>query len=140
MTKEDQDQGPKFKVVDRRGVTDEGTEVAGKGSQNTEPKKPLESAEPKTRPPVSFLLFVQSLAHQAMMALGMVPWPDSGLIKVELTLAKETIDILQMLKEKTLGNLSQEETVLLDSLLYQLKIAFVELSKNPQGPTSSFIK
>src|SRR5690606_5417516 len=85
------------------------------------------------RPPMSFSLFIQSLAHQAMMGLGIVPWPDSGLVKAELDLAKETIDVLVILKDKSKGNLSQEEQLMLDSMLYQLQIAFVEISKNPQG-------
>jgi len=78
---------------------------------------------------MSFSLFAQYFANQAMMALGMIPWPDSGLVRVELMLAKETIDILHMLKEKTSGNLDKDETRLIETLVYQLKLAYVEIAK-----------
>jgi hypothetical protein len=85
------------------------------------------------RPPMTFSMLVQSFAHQAMIGLGLVPWPDSGLVKIELNFAKESIDLLTMIKEKTKGNLTAEEQVMLDSLLYQLQVTFVDVSKSPAG-------
>lgn len=137
MTKHRDEKEPAFKVVDRRRFTEDGEET--NPHETEEPKKAptlndetnASSSKAKTsvRPPMTFSFFVQSLVHQAMMALGMVPWPDSGLVKLELQLAKETIDILVMLKEKTAGNLSNEEQPVLDTLLYQLQIAYVDIAK-----------
>lgn len=145
MTEKDPKE-PAFKVVDRRGFTEDGAE---RENRENEPKpkvkaedrsKNADADEGFVRPPISFGLFVQSLAHQAMMGLGIVPWPDSGLVRLELTLAKETIDILQILKTKTANNLSKEEQALLDTLLYQLQIAFVEISNRAPDNSGSIIK
>lgn len=148
MPKDMEEQEPAFKVVDRRRFTEEGQERAGieEKEEASSPKdksfeSPMaEKAKEAVRPAMNFSLFVQSLAHQTMMALGLVPWPDSGLIKKELTLAKETIDILQMLKEKTINNLTKEEESLLNNLLYQLQVAFVEISKQPSHLNNTIIK
>jgi hypothetical protein len=125
-------QEPSFKVVDRRRFDEEGEEKPG---QDREPA-PQQLNVPKTeysRPPMSFSLFLQTLAHQAMMGLALVPWPDSNLIKKDLVMAKETIDILVMLRDKTVNNLSPEEESMFQGLLYQLQIAFVEISNMPDG-------
>lgn len=121
----EKDDKASFKVVDRRaaqGALDD------EASKTTKPHS--EKAEPK-RPPINFIMFTQSLAHQAMMGLGIAPWPDSGLVRVELSLAKEMIDILIMLQKKTTNNLDKEEQELLDTLVYQLQAAFLEIAKKP---------
>lgn len=123
-----------FKVVDRRSIVEEDDGCCGGHHHHHDaPTETEHSHAPKGRPVMSFALFIQSLAHQAMMGLGIVPWPDSGLVKIELDLAKETIDILAIMKDKTKNNLSAEEQTMLDSLLYQLQIAFVEIAKNPSA-------
>ncbi len=144
MSKRPEEQEPSFKVVDRRRFDEEGREKpccdhdhthdhAHAPEQSKEPKQEKASAEPTRTPrealPMSFSLFVQTLAHQAMMGLGLVPWPDSGLVKQDKTLAKETIDLLQMLKTKTQNNLEKDEQELLEGMVYQLQIAFVEIFK-----------
>lgn len=141
---------PAFKVVDRRRFTEEGQEKDGGELQEQEDERAQASRAKKTddayasahdpRPAMSFSLFVQSLAHQAMMGLGIVPWPDSGLVRTELDLTREMIDILKILKDKSTGNLTKDEQHLLDGLLYQLQVAFVEISKKPSGDTSPIIK
>ncbi len=130
---------PAFKVVDRRSHATEEDGCCGGHDhhhhhQEAKDTAPADSgAVDSERPAMTFSWFVQTLAHQAMMGLGIVPWPDSGLVKIELGLAKETIDILAMLKEKSQGNLTNDEQLMLDSLIYQLRVAFVEISKSPQG-------
>lgn len=125
MAIDEKDEKPSFKVVDRRASV--GEETAPK----EEPKR-QESVPLKERPPLSFSLFIQSLAHQAMVGLGIAPWPDSGLLRAEPNLAKEMIDILIILQKKTAGNLDKEEQVLLDTMVYQLQVAFVEITNKPQ--------
>lgn len=137
MIDEKNEKAPAFKVIDKRGVVEDEDDCC-KDHHHDEHQKPSEQATEKkhddgtSRPPMSFSMFIQSLAHQSMMGLGIVPWPDTGLVKLELDLAKETIDILQILKDKSKGNLTHDEQVMLDSILYQLQVAFVEISKNPQ--------
>lgn len=134
-----------FKVVDKRRFTEEGAERCVEHEEQAVDPRPnvtesFHNDAPKHKPVMSFTLFVQSLVHQAMMGLGLVPWPDSGLVKQELELAQQTIDILVILKEKTAGNLTKEEQGLLDGILYQLQVAFVEIAKMPPANPGSVIK
>lgn len=137
MSKPDEKE-PAFKVVDKRRFDEEGQERDGAIPKEAEPKAeeklPTEEA-PKSpeRPQLTFAMFVQSLAHQAMMGLGIVPWPDAKIIKKDLNLAREMIDLLDLLKTKTAGNLDKDEEAMLSGLLYQLKVAFVEISNEPIG-------
>ena len=81
-------------------------------------------------PEVEFSNFVLSLAATAMVQLGMVPDPESGETVVpNLPIAQHTIDTLALLREKTAGNLDDEEEKLLDSMLYELRLRFVEAGK-----------
>ncbi len=77
---------------------------------------------------VNFAAFVFSLGRSAFIHLGEEPDPMSGEKKVSLPLAKETIDIISMLEEKTKGNLTQEEDQLMKNLLYALRMRFVEIA------------
>ena len=61
------------------------------------------------------------------MAMGLIPWPETGLIEARLGHAQETIDILSILHEKTKGNLSIEEKQLFDTILYELRMTFVQV-------------
>ena len=72
-----------------------------------------------------------SLGTSALYHLGVVPHPETGekLEPPELVLARNTIDTLEMLEEKTRGNLAEAERELLESLLYELRMRFVEAEK-----------
>ena len=105
----------------------------GKGASEAD----VEQA-PQTREiPVDFGSFVVSLSTSALVSLGRVPNPESGRIDRDLEAARHTIDILRMLKEKTQGNLEPEEERLLGSLLYDLRMAFVEVLKQYGGAAAS---
>ena len=81
-------------------------------------------------PKVDFSTFVLSLGTTALYQMGLVPDPENGESAVADSLvAQQTIDTLEMLREKTLGNLSDEERKLIDSLLYELRIKFVEINR-----------
>ena len=78
-------------------------------------------------PVIDFSNFVLSLAATAMVQLGLVPDPETGeTVEINLPIAQHTIDTLVMLREKTQGNLDDEEEKLLDSMLYELRMRFVE--------------
>ena len=78
-------------------------------------------------PALSFPAFVLSLAHTAAVHFGDTPDPASGAtMPQDLVGAKQMIDVLALLEEKTRGNLTPEERQLLDQLLYELRLRFVE--------------
>ena len=79
-------------------------------------------------PEADFLHFVSGLAVQVMMFLGQVENPLMGKRMLDLPAAKYNIDILGILKDKTKGNLSDEEDRLLESLLYELRMRYVRES------------
>lgn len=76
-------------------------------------------------PPASFSLIVSTFATEAMIALGQLPGHDGQRPPVMLDHAKHLIDLLGVLDEKTRGNLTREESLMLDSVLHQLRMAFI---------------
>ena len=79
---------------------------------------------------VTFVGFVLSLAHTAAVHMGDIPDPVSGQSAPHLPAAHQMIDILSLLEEKTRGNLTAEERQLLEQILYELRMRFVEVSKS----------
>jgi hypothetical protein len=81
-------------------------------------------------PEIDFSTFIVSLAHSALINLGMVEDPStSERTEPNLGAARQTIDILGLLQEKTRGNLDETESHRLESLLYELRMHYVECSK-----------
>ena len=74
---------------------------------------------------IDFSTFVLSLATTAMSHLGEVPDPATGKNETNLDGAKQIIDILCMLKEKTSGNLSREESQMMEHFLYELRMKYL---------------
>ncbi len=87
------------------------------------------SEQAETLPHVDFATFVLSLSHSALMHLGEAPHPDTGGVEKNLPLARQTIDLIAMLDEKTRGNLSGDEERLIGQILFDLRMRYVELSK-----------
>ena len=81
------------------------------------------------QPPPDFKFFVTTLAIQASIALGHMPNPATDKVEEDLTQAKFLIDTLGMLQEKTKNNLTPEEITLLENLLYELRVAYLEKEK-----------
>ena len=79
-------------------------------------------------PEVTFSNFVFSLTTQALIQLGEIQDPESKEPKKSLPLAKQTIDLIGMLQEKTRGNLTKEEEALIDNALYDLRMRYVKAS------------
>jgi hypothetical protein len=81
-------------------------------------------------PKVDFSTFVLSLGTTALYQMGLVSDPASGeTVEADPLVAQQTVDTLEMLREKTRGNLDEEERKLIDSLLYELRMRFVEISR-----------
>jgi len=76
-------------------------------------------------PEVTFSAFVMSLNTSALFHLGEIADPETGALNQNLMLAKHTIDTLDILKEKTKGNLTDEEDNMLTKFLYDLKMRYV---------------
>lgn len=94
---------------------------------------------PKALAPMDFSTFVLSLGSSAMVNLGEVPIPGTDETATDLAAAKQIIDILGVLQEKTAGNLDDHEDRLLKSLLYELRIKYVDAQKGttPEGSEDS---
>jgi hypothetical protein len=95
-------------------------------------KPPQDTAAPPL-PTINFASFIISLSSSALLHFGEIPDPATSRTQANLPLAKQTIDILGLLKEKTAGNLDREESQLLESLLYDLRLRYVEHLKKNAG-------
>ncbi len=91
----------------------------------------MDDAAPAGVPDMTFSTLVLSLSTSAMVHLGVSPGPEAGEApELNLPMARQTIDILEMLAEKTKGNLEPQEEALLDSVLHQGHMRYVEAIKD----------
>ena len=137
-----------FRVADRRKFTEEGElrdsakeAPSGSASPAGAPgeARGREPAGDSASPPIvgqdsreskmDFPTLVLSLTTTAMLQMGLVPDPATQKVEKNLPAARQTIDILEILQEKTQGNLRPDETRLLDRCLHDLKMSFVESSR-----------
>jgi len=86
-----------------------------------------ESATPEL-PEANFQILVSTFATQGMVSLGQIPNPATNKKSVDLAQAKFAIDLLQVLQEKSEGNLSDEEKSFLDQCLYQMRMLYIDRS------------
>ena len=99
-----------------------------KESANKE-KTQVKNKKEHVIPEPDFKFFVTTLALQTSIALGRVPNPSTNKVEEDLKQAKLIIDTLGMLKEKTKGNLNDEEIELLDNFLYELRMQYASKNK-----------
>jgi Domain of unknown function (DUF1844) len=137
---EDKPEGKGFTVQDRRRFSPEtgearevseepkeftmpgGSETVGESQSKTKP-------EQESAPEINFSTFVISLSTQALMHLGEIPNPLSGKSETDIAVAKQMIDILAMLQAKTGGNLDTGEESLIEDVLFNLRMKYVEAVK-----------
>ena len=133
-----------FKVVDRRSFNSEGSRREDEAPevkkpepvperaprpQRSEPSK-LESSDGEVAgEPSGFETLVSYLSTTTMFQLGLLAGPGGERIPPDMQNAQRTIDLLQVLQDKTQGNLTPSESRLLDDVLYELRMTFVELQK-----------
>ncbi len=131
---DDKEERRGFQVKDRRRFSETGEARADAGEE----PPPATAAPPPAAPPeraaraeepVSFSSFVLGLSTQALLHLGEIPDPVSGAVQRDLPAAHHVIDILGILREKTRSNLEPGEEALLDSMLYDLRMRYVELAQ-----------
>ena len=88
------------------------------------------SKEKETEPfQIDFSAFIMSLTSSAFYHLGDMPDPSTGKKEVNLPAVQQTIDMLIMLREKTKGNLKEDEAKLLEQLIYELQVKYVAKTK-----------
>jgi len=146
-----EDEDKPIRVVDRRMFTPDGElrpgfepeETVAEAPQAALPPPPLPAA-PAEEPPAppepevpaepsgAFARIVSSLATTAYSALGLLADPAAGPKHRDLTVARQMIDWLAVLEQKTRGNLSFEESDLLSRVLYELRLAYVEVGRAPK--------
>ena len=124
-----------FIIKDKRSFDDEGTLKEQKEEEEApekeEKKEEQKEAEAKQTPlpEVNFNSLIFSLSSSALLHLGEIADPHSGEKKKDLGLAKHTIDTIAMLKEKTAGNLDEEEGKFIENILTDLRWRYVNASK-----------
>ena len=87
--------------------------------------------QPGVLGPVDFSTYVLSTASTVQVALGVLPGPDGKPQPIDLEAARYFIDVLAMLEQKTKGNLDETEQKMLASLIYDLRVAYVDAQKKP---------
>lgn len=78
-------------------------------------------------PPLDFSTFILSLSSSVLMNLGVIENPMTGKKEKEPAVAKQTIELINLLKDKTKGNLTEEESKLVDEVLTELKLWYVRV-------------
>ena len=126
------DEQEPFTVRDKRRLK-EGAEESKTEENQKEPKEEKREAGTEEQPhsipvEINFASFIFSLGRSTFIHLGEEQDPVTGEKKISLPLAKETIDIISMLEEKTKGNLTPEEGQLTKNILYALRMRYVELA------------
>ncbi len=86
----------------------------------------VKSNEPK----IDLKAFFLSISSAAFIGLGMVPPLQGGSLQIDLAMAQQNIDLLELMEEKTRGNRTPEEDQLVGRLLVELRMKFIEKSKN----------
>jgi hypothetical protein len=123
-----------IKIKDRRRFSSDAPEPAQQGSPAGQEKSGAQETKAEYLSDVpqraNFSSFILGLSTQALMYLGEIPDPQDGKAHQDLSAAKQFIDILGILKEKTTGNLDRGETELLDHILFDLRMRYVKLKKN----------
>ena len=122
MTK-DKDKEPKLHIDD-----DWKAQAQAEKEKLSKEEEPAPAPARGPIPPPSFTLLVISLASQARICLGDIDDPATKKKQLDLEVAKHHIDLLEMLDLKTKGNLDDQEKKLLDSVLYELRVRYVQLS------------
>ena len=120
-------ESPRFQVVDKRGQSKEEPPPPGpEKAADASPGRETEDKSRKALEEVNFVTFLLSLYSSAMAAFGQIADPVTSKVEEHIEAGKQMIDILGILTEKTKGNLNTEESQLLESMLYELRMIYLE--------------
>ena len=124
-----------FVIKDKRSLDEEGDLKEEKGGEEApkeeeKQEKPEETETARTPlPEVNFNSLIFSLSSSALLNLGEIADPHSGAKRKDLDLAKHTIDTIAMLKERTQGNLDEEEAKFIENVLTDLRWRYVKAAE-----------
>ena len=132
MSKKEPVEGEGFVIKDKR--SSQISEDAATFLDDQETKDQEEQTDsPKEKETESFQIdfstFIMSLTSSAFYHLGDMPDPSTGKKEVNLPAVQQTIDMLGMLREKTKGNLKEDEEKLIEQLIYELQVKYVAKTK-----------
>ena len=132
MSEKENVEGEGFVIKDKRSSQISEDDATFQDEQETkDQEKQTESSKEKETEPfqVDFSTFIMSLTSSAFYHLGDMPDPSTGKKEVNLPAVQQTIDMLVMLREKTKGNLKEDEKKLLEQLVYELQVKYVAKTK-----------
>lgn len=146
MAAEEQESGRGFRVQDRRRFSPETGEPRGaEVEQPSAEEKPQQTQSAKnageagshktqephsqTNEPISFSSFILGLITQALLSMGEVSPPPGQTKQIDLSAARQMIDLLAMLQQKTKGNLDSAEDAMLENALFDLRMRYVRIAK-----------
>ena len=132
MSEKENVEGEGFVIKDKRSSQISEDDATFQDEQETkDQEKETDSSKEKETEPfqVDFSTFIMSLTSSAFYHLGDMPDPSTGKKEVNLPAVQQTIDMLIMLREKTKGNLKEDEKKLLEQLVYELQVKYVAKTK-----------
>ena len=132
MNEKDKVEGEGFVIKDKRSSQiseDDASFLDDQEAKDSQEKKPPDDGEQTESFQVDFSTFIMSLTSSAFYHLGDMPDPTTGKKEVNLPAVQQTIDMLIMLREKTKGNLKEDENKLLEQLIYELQVKYVDKTK-----------
>ena len=133
MSEKENVEGEGFVIKDKRSSQISEDDATFQNEQETkDQEKQTDSSKEKETEPfqVDFSTFIMSLTSSAFYHLGDMPDPSTGKKEVNLPAVQQTIDMLIMLREKTKGNLKEDEKKLLEQLVYELQVKYVAKKRN----------
>ncbi|HQG32301.1 MAG TPA: DUF1844 domain-containing protein [Deltaproteobacteria bacterium] len=125
----EEDQKKRYTFTDKRSRPEETRQDLKTESSKTHDTVDARPYGREGYPEIDFSTLIMSFASAAMISIGNVPDPVTGQISKNLPLAQQNIAIISLLREKTKGNLSQEEESLIDNILYELRLSYIEAKK-----------
>ena len=132
MSEKENVEGEGCVITDKRSSQISEDDATFQDEQETkDQEKQTDSSKEKETEPfqVDFSTFIMSLTSSAFYHLGDMPDPSTGKKEVNLPAVQQTIDMLTMLREKTKGNLKEDEKKLLEQLVYELQVKYVAKTK-----------
>jgi hypothetical protein len=129
MSDEEEIEGEGFVFKDSRASQLSEDEAQSHDTQSEAQQTASPEGQAKQPFQIDFSTFIMSLTSSAFYHLGDIADPETGKTETNLPAVKQTIDMLIMLREKTQGNLTEEEAKLLEQLVYELQMKFVAKSK-----------
>jgi len=116
-----------YGIKDKRGLNNENNR-----EENQDDRYKDDESQQGIHPKIDIQTLIMGFASAAMIGIGEMPDPDTGTVNMDLDMAQQNIDIISLLHEKTRGNLTGQEASMIEEVLYQLRVSFVESKRKAQ--------